>query len=99
MVDTFNVPADDIFMSIDEQKRENICYGENYLGIVRTDDILMIEIIANNTRSTEQKQAFYAAAVKNLVESIKIRPEDVFIGLVEVSKENWSLGNGIAQYA
>jgi phenylpyruvate tautomerase PptA (4-oxalocrotonate tautomerase family) len=25
--------------------------------------------------------------------------EDVFINLVEVKKENWSFGNGIAQYA
>ena len=28
-----------------------------------------------------------------------VRPEDVFISLVEVKKENWSFGNGIAQYA
>lgn len=99
MVDTFNVPVDDIFMSIEEHKAGNICYGKTYLDIARTDDLLMIEIIANNTRSTEQKRAFYAAVVKNLVASIKIRPEDIFIGLVEVTKENWSFGNGLAQYA
>jgi len=28
-----------------------------------------------------------------------VRPQDVFINLVEVRKENWSFGNGIAQYA
>lgn len=28
-----------------------------------------------------------------------VRPEDVFINLVEVKKENWSFGNGVAQYA
>jgi hypothetical protein len=27
------------------------------------------------------------------------RREDVFIGLVEVARENWSFGNGEAQYA
>ena len=27
-----------------------------------------------------------------------LRPEDVFINFVEVVKENWSFGNGIAQY-
>lgn len=99
MLNTFNVPADDMFMSIEEHKRGNICYGQTYLDITRTDDLLMIEIIANNTRTTKQKQAFYAEVVKNLVASIKIRPEDVFIGLIEVTKENWSFGNGIAQYA
>jgi hypothetical protein len=28
-----------------------------------------------------------------------VRPEDVFVSLVEVKKENWSFGNGVAQYA
>ena len=28
-----------------------------------------------------------------------LRREDVFINLIEVKKENWSFGNGIAQYA
>jgi hypothetical protein len=28
-----------------------------------------------------------------------MRREDVFVSLVEVSKENWSFGNGEAQYA
>jgi hypothetical protein len=32
-------------------------------------------------------------------EYLGIRMEDVFISLVEVKKENWSFGNGIAQYA
>jgi 4-oxalocrotonate tautomerase len=28
-----------------------------------------------------------------------LRREDVFVNLVEVEKENWSFGNGLAQYA
>jgi hypothetical protein len=28
-----------------------------------------------------------------------MRTEDVFISLIEVKKENWSFGNGLAQYA
>jgi hypothetical protein len=27
-----------------------------------------------------------------------LRPQDVFINLLEVQKENWSFGNGVAQY-
>jgi phenylpyruvate tautomerase PptA (4-oxalocrotonate tautomerase family) len=33
-----------------------------------------------------------------LHEALKVRREDVFINLVEVAKENWSFGNGEAQY-
>ena len=34
-----------------------------------------------------------------LRDSPGVRPEDVFVNLVEVAKENWSLGHGLAQYA
>ena len=98
MRETFNVPEDDQFMSIEEFRKENICYGKNYLGISRTDNLLMIEIIVSETRTVEQKKSLYAAITNNLVKSISIRPEDVFIVLVGVTKENWSFGNGIAQY-
>jgi hypothetical protein len=33
-----------------------------------------------------------------LTEQPGLRPQDVFINLVEVDKANWSFGNGIAQY-
>ncbi len=46
-----------------------------------------------------QKQALYKAIAEGLSTSLKVRPEDVFITLVEVKKENWSFGNGVAQYA
>jgi len=36
---------------------------------------------------------------ERLNKNLGVRIEDVFINLVEVKKENWSFGNGIAQYA
>lgn len=98
MRETFNVPEDDKLMSIEEHKPENIFFGKDYLDISRTGDLLMIEITANDTRTVEQKTALYEAIVRNLVKSIKIRPEDVFIGIVEVKKKNWSFGRGKTQY-
>ena len=95
----FNIPEDDIFMSINEVTRENICYSKGYMGSTRTDDILMIEIIASDTRTIEQKKALYSSIVQNLIKNIKIRSEDIFINLIGVDKENWSFGNGLAQYA
>ena len=60
---------------------------------------MIIQITANNTRNREQKQALYRRIVELLGEEPGIRPEDVFINLVEVLPENWSFGNGLAQYA
>ena len=60
---------------------------------------MIIQITANNTRSEAQKKALYRQIVERLGRSPGVRPEDVFISLVEVDRANWSLGHGEAQYA
>jgi 4-oxalocrotonate tautomerase len=99
MRETFNVPEDDRFMTISEHDGDNCDYGLQYLGIDRSDDLVIIQITANNTRSVEQKKALYARIAANLQADPGVRPEDVLINLVEVPKENWSFGKGLAQYA
>ena len=99
MRETFNVPEDDQFMTIREHDEANFRYSASYLGIPRSDDLVLIQITANNTRSVEQKKALFLRIAELLGESPGIRAEDVFVNIVEVSKENWSLGFGLAQYA
>ena len=99
MLSAFDVPNEDRFMLINEHDEPDFSYSDNYLGIARSDDLVIIQITANNTRTVEQKEAFYRQIVENLRAAPGVRPEDVFINLVEVAKENWSFGNGIAQYA
>jgi len=99
LIDVFNVPEDDIFMVITEHDASNFVYGRNYLGIERSDDFVLIQIAASNTRTVDQKKALYKRIADNLAESPGVRREDVFVNVVEVLKENWSFGNGIAQYA
>ncbi|WP_424971771.1 tautomerase family protein [Dinoroseobacter sp. S76] len=99
MRSTFDVPAEDRFIVIHEHDPSSFDFGPNYLDIARSEDLVMIQITANNTRSTAQKQAFYKAICDTLTRDPGLRPEDVFISLVEVAKENWSFGHGLAQYA
>jgi phenylpyruvate tautomerase PptA (4-oxalocrotonate tautomerase family) len=99
MHETFNVPEDNQFMTIREHDAANFRYGTSYLDIARSDDILLIQITANNTRTVEQKKAMFRRIAELLGESPGIRPEDVFVSLIEVEKENWSLGLGLAQYS
>ncbi|MBN3757569.1 tautomerase family protein [Paraburkholderia sp. Tr-20389] len=99
LVAEFNVPEDDIFMVITEHDESNFVYNRNYLGIERSDDFVLIQLTVTNSRTQEQKKALYKHIVDNLAEHPGVRREDVFINLVEVLKENWSFGNGIAQYA
>jgi phenylpyruvate tautomerase PptA (4-oxalocrotonate tautomerase family) len=100
MLDTFNVPADDHFQVLSESgPGTEIVRPPQYLGIVYSDDLTIIQITCNDTRTVEQKKALYAAIADNLVRDPGLRREDIFISLIEVKKENWSFGNGIAQYA
>lgn len=97
--ETFNVPEDDQFMVMTEHEAANFRYGATYLDIARSDDLVYIQITANNTRTLEQKKALFRRIAQLLGENPGLRPEDVFVNLVEVLKENWSLGGGLAQYA
>ena len=97
--ETFDVPEDDQFMTITEHSAANFRYGASYLDVARSDDLVLIQITANDTRTLEQKKALYRRIAALLGERPGIRPEDVFVSLVEVAKENWSLGHGLAQYA
>lgn len=92
-------PADDQFQIIEEHDLGGFIYAPQYLGIERSDDLLIIQITLVKGRSVEMKRGFFKALVDELEAAVAIRPEDVFINLVEVAKENWSFGGGVAQYA
>ena len=98
MVACAGVPKNDRFQIISEHTADNFIFDPDYLGIHRTGDLIIVQIFFNEGRSTAQKQALYKAIAEGLSTSLKVRPEDVFITLVEVKKENWSFGNGVAQY-
>jgi 4-oxalocrotonate tautomerase len=99
MIASLNVPKDDRFQVITEHQSENLIIDPTYLGIQRTKDAVLIQVTLNEGRTLEMKQAFYKAVADGLHQSAGLRREDVFINLVEVKKENWSFGNGVAQYA
>jgi 4-oxalocrotonate tautomerase len=99
MVAHTGVPRNDRFQIIAEHNADNFVFDPDYLGIHRSGDLIMVQIFFNEGRSVTQKQALYKAIADELSDQLGVRREDVFITLVEVKKENWSFGNGIAQYA
>lgn len=96
--EVFNVPENDRFVTIHEHGDGDFIYDPTYLGIQRSDDLVIIQATVSNTRTREQKQALYKRIVEKLADKPGLRPEDVFINLVEALPENWSFGSGIAQY-
>jgi phenylpyruvate tautomerase PptA (4-oxalocrotonate tautomerase family) len=99
MVEAIAVPALDRFQVIGRHPPGRLIFDPEYLGIHRSPDVVFVQITLNAGRTVEQKRALYAAIARNLSADPGIRPDDVFVSLVEVARENWSFGNGIAQYA
>jgi phenylpyruvate tautomerase PptA (4-oxalocrotonate tautomerase family) len=99
MVDTLHVPANDHFQVIIEHDATSLVYDPTYLNIPRTDAVIFIQITLNEGRTLDVKRAFYQIVARRLHHELGVRIEDILINLVEVKKDNWSFGNGVAQYA
>jgi 4-oxalocrotonate tautomerase len=93
------VPKNDRFQVVGEYEADDFLFAPDYLGIHHSDDLVMIQIAWNEGRTVEQKKTLYKAIADGLATKLGIRPEDVLIHLIEVKKENWSFGNGVATYA
>jgi 4-oxalocrotonate tautomerase len=96
--ETFNVPENDQFLLVNEHDADSFIHAESYLGITYSDDLVVVQITVSDTRTTATKQALFARISALLAENPGLRKEDLFINLVECKTENWSFGNGIAQY-
>jgi len=99
LVETISIPAQDRFQIITEHAKSHFIYDPSYLNIRRSDDLIIIQIALSQGRSVETRKALYKRIAELLHQEVNLRKEDVFVNLVEVAKENWSFGNGEAQYA
>lgn len=99
LVGAIGIPQDDRFQVITEHQQGDLVFDPTYLGIQRSSDFVVIQITLSDGRSVDQKRTLYAAIADGLHARLQLRREDVFINLLEVRKENWSFGNGLAQYA
>ncbi|SRR5713101_6095052 len=98
MIDSIAIPPDDRFQVISEYPPENLFYDPQYLGIQRSDKVVFVQITMSTGRKPAQKRALFRRIVELLAKSPGLRPQDLFVNIVEVAWENWSFGNGEAQY-
>ena len=98
LVETIDVPELDRFQLLSEHEPGDLVYDPGYLGIARSNDIVIVQITISAGRTLAQKRALFRRIADNLA-ALGLRREDAWINLVEVAKENWSFGNGVASYA
>ena len=97
LMEAASVPELDRFQILTEHAAADLIYDPTYLGVNRSDDIVMIQITLN-TRTQPVKVALYKAIAERLAKNPGVRPQDVLVSLVSVQPEDWSFGDGKAQY-
>jgi 4-oxalocrotonate tautomerase len=98
LVEGADVPSQDRFQVVTEHPVGGLIYNASYLGIERTDDIVLVQITLSTGRKLAQKKKLFRRMAEILQKDPGLRPQDLVINLVEVAWENWSFGNGEAQY-
>jgi len=99
LMDVFSVPENDKFQIINRHPKGGLNVAPNFHGNMYSEKILIIQVFLNKGRTVELKKQFYQSLMTRLVETVNCRADDVVINLVEVTKENWSFGQGLAQLA
>jgi phenylpyruvate tautomerase PptA (4-oxalocrotonate tautomerase family) len=98
MIEALQIPPDDCFQVITEHPTEGLIHDSQYLGVRRSDNVVFVQITLSAGRKPQQKRKLFKRMAEILVESPGLKPPDLVINLVEVVWENWSFGNGEAQY-
>jgi 4-oxalocrotonate tautomerase len=97
MVETCKVPADDRFQIITEHTAD-LVYDPKYLGVERSDGVVLVQIFFRKGRTVEQKRALYKR-IAGLFGELGTRPQDALVTLSENDAADWSFGDGVAHYA
>jgi phenylpyruvate tautomerase PptA (4-oxalocrotonate tautomerase family) len=99
LVATFNVPEQDRFQVLIRHKPADLVCAASYLDVPHTTSVVFVQITCNEGRTVEMKKALFAKLAASIASGGAILPSDVIVSLVETKRENWSFGNGLAQYA
>ena len=99
MREALDVPEDDQFMTITEHDAANFRYGASCLESPGATIPCSSRSPCSTPVPSEQKKALFRRTADLLGENPGIRPEDVFVNVLDAAKENWSVGHGLAQFA
>ncbi|WP_101946997.1 tautomerase family protein [Mycobacterium sp. 3519A] len=97
MREHFGAPDRDRYQIITEHKPGQIIAEDTGLGFQRTDDIVILQIFQQG-RTRDDKQAAYRALADRLRDQTGLEPSDLIVSVIETAREDWSFGDGIAQF-
>lgn len=99
LVQALGIPQKDFFQTVTEHKPGELIYDADYLGIERSDNFMVIEIILRRGRSDAMKSTLFEKITSELHRTLNISTADVMIVLTENDFSDWSIGNGQSSFA
>jgi phenylpyruvate tautomerase PptA (4-oxalocrotonate tautomerase family) len=100
LIASLGIPETDRFQVIREYEADDFIHSDGHLGNSYSQDLIMVEIAFLAGRDDEKKKALHREINKRFVETLGIRPDDLFVMFFEVGPaSNVSFGKGIAQLA
>ncbi len=97
MLKAFGVPERDRYQIISEHPAARLIAEDTGLGIPRTKNFVLIQV-TSRPRTRVEKENFYRLVTEELKAACDIEASDVMITIVQNTDEDWSFGNGRAQF-
>lgn len=97
MLGAFNAPEGDRYQLVTQHTPAEMRILDTGLGFKRSENVIVFSL-TTRPRTTEQKQDFYHELVHQLQDQLGIAPTDVVINLTVNGDEDWSFGEGRAQF-
>jgi hypothetical protein len=98
LVATMGVPVDDRFQVLTRHPAGALVCTPEFLGVKHGPRALFVQVVLAPGRTLQQKRAFYTRTAADVAAALDVSPSDVIVNLVETLRENWSFGDGVAQY-
>ncbi|SNS84038.1 tautomerase family protein [Pseudomonas segetis] len=93
---TWGIPIDDCFQIFHQKQEHELNINPLIFGGGRSKDVIALHI-TSTPRTQKMKLDFYQDLATRLEQKMNIRPQDIFISIVENTREDWSFGSGKAQ--
>jgi hypothetical protein len=97
MLTAFRVPERDRYQIYQEHAAEHFVVQDTGLGIARTEQVVVVTMVSR-PRDREAKQKFYTEMCRELKDACGMEASDVMVTIVTNTDEDWSFGNGRAQF-
>lgn len=97
LVQALDLPEEDRFIAITEHGEGELHLQPTYMGMRRSEDAMIISVMLGPHHPLGNKRRLAAAVNRLVVAALGVSPDDVFLAIIPVPRENFSFGRGELQ--